>query len=357
MKALASRVLARMRFAPLAASGRLRQPVRRIVAVIDGPNPSFDYYLAPRLAQPGMPRHTVFDVSSPPPDFSAPEYAGTLMLFCRYMSGAWLRAAAAARGNLAGVALFLDDDIDALFAEVSVPLRYRLHLFRRALAHRHRLSGLLDLLFVANPAIAARHGIADARLLSPVASAADEPAPRAQDGPFRVAFHSTYVHWREHEWLMPVVADLARCNPALRLEAMAGPVLARGWKAIPGVNVVPPQPWPAYRARSRSEGADLLLAPLLSGPANAARSQTKRIDAMRLGAALLVSDRDIYRCGDEELAHGMHAPPDPALWVETIAALAADPVRVRRLRDLNRDHVRRMSATMGPLLGPGEIAR
>lgn len=357
MKSLASRLLARMRFAPLAAAGRLPRPVRRIAVVIDGPNPSFDYYLAPRLAQPGMPPHAVFDVSSPPPDFSAPEHADTLILLCRYMSGAWLRAAAAARGNLAGVALFLDDDIDALFADASVPLRYRLHLFRRALAHRRRLSGLLDLLFVANPAIAARHGIAGARLLSPAASADDEPVPRTHDGPFRIAFHSTYVHWREHEWLMPVMTDVARRNPTLRLEAIAGPVLARGWNAVPGVTVVPPLRWPAYRARSRSEGTDVLLSPLLPGPANAARSQTKRIDAMRLGAALLVSDRDIYRCEEHELSLGMHAPPDPARWTEAILALAADPARIQRLRDLNRDHVLRMSAAMEPLLMPGEIAR
>jgi hypothetical protein len=355
VKALVSSLLERRSFPSLSASGRLRCPARSVVAVIDGPNPSFDYYLAPRLARLGIPSRAC-DVSSRPPDLSAPEFAGCLVLFCRYMSVSWLRAVSVNRERLAGTALFLDDDLDALFADPTVPLRYRFHLFRRALAFRRRLGAVLDLLYVSNPAIAARHGIANARMLSPLASEADEPSPGQSDAPFRIAFHATHVHWREHEWLMPVAAAVTAANPSVRLEAIANPQLAARWRAIPGVKVLSPKPWPDYRALTRTGGSDLLLAPLLKSPANAARSGAKRIDAMRLGAALLVSEKDIYRCSGEELELVMCVPADPARWTDAILALAREPGRAARLRELNREHVRRAGLAAEPLLAGSEIA-
>jgi hypothetical protein len=356
VKALVSGLLERRTFPPLVASGRLRGPVRVIVAVIDGPNPSYDYYLAPRLARLGIPAR-VLDLSARPPDLSATEFAGALVLFCRYMSGSWLRAVAANRAYLSGTALFLDDDLDALFADASVPLRYRFHLYRRALAHRRRLGAVLDLLYASNPAIAARHGAANTRLLSPLASEADEPSAAPASDRFRIAFHATYVHWREHEWLMPVAAAVTRANPQVVFEVIANPQLAARWRAVQGVRVLPSMPWPGYRAWTRSESADLLLAPLLKSPANAARSGAKRIDALRLGAALLVSEPGIYRCSGEEIGLGMSVPADAEGWSGAILALAREPERVKRLRDLNAEHMRQAGLAAEPLLTDDEIAR
>src|SRR6185437_5132958 len=90
--------------------------------------------------------------------------------------------------------------------------------------------------------------------------------------------------------------------------------------------------------------------PLLPSAANAARSWTKRIDAMRLGAALLVSNPDVYHPDAEELQLGMCVPPDAAAWSVAIRDLARDPIRLARLRELNRVHVQRASPIPTPLL-------
>jgi hypothetical protein len=331
---------------PLQARGRLRRPPSRIVAVIAGPNPSFDYYLQPRLQCAGGLPFSVADVHNTPDE----SLDGAFVLFCRYMSGAWLGAVERNADRIAGVGLFLDDDIDALFADPSVPLDYRGRLARLALMHRRRLARVLDILFVATPVLASRYHAANPRILTPLASAKDEPLERAPSASLRIAMHSTSVHAAENRWLRPVMAAALGSHPAISLEVIADPLRALPWRRHAGVHITPPMRWPAYRAHSREQGADLLLAPLLPTPANAARSATKRIDAMRLGAALMISDPAVYRPDTEETALGMSVPAEPAQWIAAIKALAHDRERVIRLRDLNRAHVQAMSTSPQPLL-------
>ena len=134
------------------ASGQLRRAPKRVIVVVTGPNPSFDYYLAPRLK----------DIEFRP-DAGRRSRCGSLhlearefltdafILFCRYTSGAWMRRLDACTDLIAGVGLFIDDDIDALAIDGAVPLPYRLRLWRLHLAQRRGLIRHCDLLLVANP--------------------------------------------------------------------------------------------------------------------------------------------------------------------------------------------------------------
>lgn len=323
-------------FPPLAATGRLRRPPERIVVVIAGPNPSFDYYLAPRLARCGLTFRVVDLDDAPSSGNAAPELAGALVLFCRYVSGPWLEAVEACAGVIAGVGLFVDDDIDALAADSSVPLDYRLRLFMLHLRHRRRLAECCDLLFVSSPVLAQRCSAARPKVLTPIASPSDMAAPESRPDGVRLAFHSTRVHRAEHRWLMRVMRSLLPELPSVSLEVHAGAPLSWSWRRVPRIVVMPPMPWPAYRAASAKNFADLLLAPLLPTRANAARSWTKRIDAVRMGAALLVSDNEVYQVGQEESSLGMCVPFDAASWKTAILELVRDPDRLAKLRDNNR---------------------
>lgn len=318
-----------------------------------GPNPSFDYYLAPRLAAGGLP-FEVRDIGQASSMGADPEtWSGTLVLFCRYLSSDWLDALERNGDRIAGVALFLDDDIDALFSDWTVPNWYRLRLYAHHLRHRARLRGHLDLLFVANPLIASRHGIEAYRLLVPVSGPADEPRHRAETESVRIAFHSTGVHAREHGWLRPVLRSALQVDSGVEAEVLAAWPLRMRWRGLPRTRIAAPMAWPDFRAKTARRGADLLLAPLLPTPANAARAATKRLDAMRLGAALLTSDADIFRPTKEEASLGMCLPCDPARWSKAIVDLALDRERLNRLCDLNRDFVNRQNEAIGlPLHAP-----
>jgi hypothetical protein len=269
------------------------------------------------------------------------------------MSGAWLDAVERNADAIAGVGLFVDDDIDALFADTTVPLTYRGRLARLALMHRRRLVRWLDLLFVSNPVLAARYEAARPRILTPVASAADEPHQRAPSAGLRVAMHSTFVHAAENRWLRPVMRAVLEQESSVSLEVVTGSLRALAWRGVPRVGITPPMRWPDFRRHGRERGADLLLAPLLPSPANAARSATKRIDAMRLGAALMISDAAVYGPTAEETALGTCGPARSDEWIAAIRALAHDRERLGRLRDLNRAHVLAMSSGVRPLLADG----
>jgi hypothetical protein len=91
-----------------------------VVAVEKGPSPTTDFYLAPRVPPRALRRA---DLRAPPgPDDMPP---GSLVVFVRYLSVAWLRAAARRRAALAGVALLVDDDMDAVVADAAAPPRWR----------------------------------------------------------------------------------------------------------------------------------------------------------------------------------------------------------------------------------------
>jgi hypothetical protein len=74
-----------------------------------------------------------------------------------------------------------------------------------------------------------------------------------------------------------------------------------------------------------------MLASLLPTGVNAARAPTKRIDAARGGAALLLSNPEVYAPSQEERARDMLVDLDPDRWVRAITDLVRDPGRIREL--------------------------
>src|SRR5271165_800123 len=143
-------------FGHLRVTGQGVRPFRRLIVVIDGPNPSFDYYIGSRLEQqPDLPA-TVLDLSDDPAALDPSLFDAALVLFCRYVSGRWLDVLRRARSRLAGVALFLDDDLPALCRDRSVPLASRARLFVKGPLHWPRLAGLLDAVIVSTSVLAER---------------------------------------------------------------------------------------------------------------------------------------------------------------------------------------------------------
>lgn len=324
------------RFEKLAASGRLRRPVTRIVVVVAGPNPSFDYYLAPRLTG-GLPVEIVqVDERI---ENARERLAGAFVIFCRYMSARWLAAIEDNVADISGVGLFLDDDVDALAADRTVPLLYRWRLRRLHLDLRARLNRLCDLVFVSNHALARRYAAAQPYILPPLAGDTDAPVAADQSRPFRICFHSTSVHDAEHSWLRPVMREILRSEPNVTCDVAASVPQSWWWHTVPRAQVGPSMRWPQYHRWSRERGADLLLAPLIPTPGNLCRSWTKRIDAMRLGASILVSAPEVYLPSAAESDLGMCVPLQRDAWLAAIRSLVHDRTKTARLRDLNRSFV------------------
>jgi hypothetical protein len=324
----------------LSVSGQIRQPVRQILVVRDGPSASYDYYLAPRLLAPHETRPVrVVDLKADPAvifDHAAAD--GTFVLFCRYLSAPWLSALERHTEALAGIGLFVDDDIAGLVNDGSVPWPYRIRLVRKHLWHLPGLSLRLNLVLVSTPALADRLADCRPRLVPPVGSAADTPGPGVAAHPSPVvAFHSTASHTAEHAWLAPILRDVAAAVPACRFDIYANWRTRRYWRGLPNVTLHDPAAWPIYRSSTRERGASLLLAPMLDGPVNAARAPTKRIDAWRMGAGLISNAVGVYRPSALEQTLGGVVPLVPEAWRDTVCAVLANP---RRLQDLATENAR-----------------
>jgi hypothetical protein len=330
--------------------------VRRLAIVTAGENPSFDYYLAPRLALHAAPPVIPFDLAASRRVRERADWQGVFLLFCRYLSEGWLRTALTHAGELAGLGLFIDDDMEALAADRTNRWRYRWKLRRQGLDLWPRLTPVLDALWVSTSPLAERWGrnagAPVPRLTPPLAGEADLAAAPARPLRPLIALHATSSHGADQRWLAPVVREVLAADPRVEFEVVADPGRDRLWRGDPRVRVIPYRSWPAYRADTAAHGRDLLLAPVQPGAANAARADVKRIDAARCGAALMVSDAAVFQVSPGEAALGMAAPLEASAWVQGVLGLIGDEERRRALIDLNREKLIAARRTASALFAP-----
>lgn len=306
------------------------QRIERIVVLHRGSNPSTDFYLRSRLTAPGFPPVEYVDIETRPGDRGGilPGCAGgVFVIVCRYISPGWLKALEEARPRLAGLAFFLDDDLPAMLADRSLPLRYRYRIWQRYARHVERLSALASQLWVATPALENRYREQGAKLLPPLYI--DSPA---QGEPMiRYFYHGTAAHEAEQRFLAGVVREVQRRDSRMLFEIIGGHDTRKLFRGIERVVVLHPMDWPGYLAYSSATRQDIGLAPLFESAANAARSHSKVYDITRSGAVGIYSRRTPYADFIRDGEDGVLLPDDAGQWVETILDLAANAGRRRAM--------------------------
>ena len=269
--------------------------------------------------------------------------AGTFVVICRYMSGPLLGWIEANRASLSGVAYFTDDDISAFVASSEADPGYRLFLFGLAVWPLRRLNRVMDRLWVSTPTLAAAFRHTEVAVLPPAAGPECwMPAQQSDDGIIRIVFHAKAIHETEHAFLVPILREIARLRPAVRIEVSAEGRSLAHWCDVPGITLVGELPWPQYVAQTRTVGADIALVPLMQSRVNATRSDTKRFDVARLGAAGLFSAGDTY--GQPDGSAEIVIEADAALWIGQILRLIDDTNHRRRCAEATLGKVRVMAA-------------
>ncbi|PZR50262.1 MAG: hypothetical protein DI537_57890, partial [Stutzerimonas stutzeri] len=274
---------------------------------------------------------------------------GTFVILCRYVKPRqlfWLRRH---RRELAGIGLFVDDDIAAMVADNGGPLDYRAYLFGMGILPLFLLNGLLTHLWTSTETLAAalaQNGQV-ASVLAPRPGEeqykASDAVPRTDDA-VRMVFHATGMHFSEHRFLIPIVTDMLARHAHLSFEVIAEGAPTRWWSGLAidpeRLRIRAPLRWPDYFRETASNPADIALVPLLPGRTNARRSDTKRIDVSRMQAAAIYSHCDIYRrCA---MPGEIFAPHEPDAWRREIERLATDPLLRQRTREATMASMRVM---------------
>ena len=358
LSAVVRKVLGRKTFAPAAQAPPMVAPLARyrprphdaVLVLQNGPNPSTDYYLRPRLE--GAETPVAFaDLDTTPGRCELLGRARSLMVvFCRYAAVPWLEALEAAQDRLARVAFFMDDDLPGMIAAPDLPRDYRRRLSRRFGEHALQLSGVASEVWVSTPTLAQRYAGSRPQVLPPLPDE-DPPAPSADARP-RVVYHSTGVHGPERRFVVEVARRLAEAGSPAVFEITGDAPIRRACAGLAKVEVVPQLSWPTYLERQRRAVAAISLAPLHPSAINEARAPVKAFEAARLGAAGLYADTAPYRGFVRQGEDGLMLPMEVEAWARAIADLLDQPQRRMALATAARTRMIQLRRDGGPLPPP-----
>lgn len=127
------------------------------------------------------------------------------------------------------------------------------------------------------------------------------------------------------KWLAPVMAEVQRRCSNTVFEVMGGDRVARIFRGIPRVTVLPTMPWPDYLRHTQTVRQDIGLAPLRDTLFNRGRGPIKFFDYARAGAVGVYSAGPAF---SEFVCHGVDGfvlQNNPDLWVERIVDLVNSP--------------------------------
>jgi glycosyltransferase involved in cell wall biosynthesis len=320
-----------------AGSSRVeRQPVRRWLVLQQGPNPSTDYYVNPRLAATGLP------ITYKHLDHDRPRHddldAGTGVVIVRYLNAAWVKALYRYKDRLAPIIYFMDDDLWRPELWKRLPRSYakKLNTHCRAfIGDIHRLSTEF---WFSGTALLDRYPVANGRVVMPCALETDTVraapyTPPPKNAPITIFYHGTSVHQDEIRWLRPVVARILERCPAAHFEIVGNHEVNVQYRDLPRTRILHPMSWPNYLSHCRAMDGHIGLAPLLAGSFNASRSYIKAFDIARCGAAGVYSAYGPYKNVVTHERNGLLLDNDPDLWVDAVCELIERPERLTALRE------------------------
>ena len=295
-------------------------------------NPSTDFFIRPFFSGSGgeVRFYTFADVPEPA------ELAGATVIFVRYVPPAW--KALLKRHPAQRVVFFMDDDLFDWRAFRGMPWHYQRKLFRLAWRHQRWLREIGAELWVSSPWLAQKYAAWNPSVLEPenphglVAEFTDPPMKT-------IFYHGSASHRGELKWLVPVVERVLAARSDVCFEVIGDRKVRDRFAHLPGVQVIHPMSWPAYKAFIQRPGRTIGLAPLLDTPFNAARAPTKFFDITAAGAVGIYADSPVYKRLVEHGKNGLLLPMNSQkAWADAVLELLAQPEKRQALLNHSMSH-------------------
>ncbi|WP_226702113.1 glycosyltransferase family 1 protein [Microbulbifer elongatus] len=296
------------------------------IVVEENANPSSDYFVLPFLHAQGHSVERRGFAELPEPG----ALRGAQVLFVRYIPNAWRRLITASRYEIAGVHLFMDDDLFSWSSFARMPLRYQWKLLRLSWRHQSWLRAMGAKLLVSTPYLQQRYSEWQPQLLAPQVPAALLPLLEREDvdfsdsAPITVFYHGSASHGADLKWLRSVIERVLAADERIVFEVIGNSSVNRLFKGLPRVQVLHPMKWDSYQSLLRRPGRSIGLAPLLNSPFNRARAHTKFLDITLAGAVGIYAAGPVYGEVVRHRENGLLLPMDQGTWADAILQLAAD---------------------------------
>lgn len=255
---------------------------------------------------------------------------------------------------------FMDDDLLDLKALSCIPLGYAFRLWRKVTSKRKLILSSCSELWVSTPYLAKKYAAWKPRLIRPIASGpllerkwlsllnyessssstsplstpslsiAPPLSPSTSSASLtpdtvRICYHGTWSHRDDMKWLAPVIAEVQRRCSNTVFEVIGDHRVARIFRGIPRVIVLPTMPWPDYLKHTQTVRQDIGLAPLRDTLFNRGRGPIKFFDYARAGAVGVYSEGPAFSDFVSHEIDGFVLENDPFLWTERIIELVNSP--------------------------------
>jgi len=257
---------------------------------------------------------------------------------------------------------FIDDDLLDLKVLFSIPLGYAYRLWRKVTSKRKWILSSCSELWVSTPYLAKKYAAWNPRLIRPVASGpllerqwlfSLNSKRKSSSSPclnpslphthsllqstssalstastldtVRICYHGTWSHRDDMKWLAPVIAEVQRRCSNTVYEVIGDHRVARIFRGIPRVTVLPTMSWPDYLKHTQTVRQDIGLAPLRDTLFNRGRGPIKFFDYARAGAVGVYSAGPAFSDFVSHEIDGYVLENDPSLWAERIVELVNSP--------------------------------
>ncbi|WP_217512852.1 hypothetical protein [Vibrio metschnikovii] len=305
-------------------------PSPRWLVIQERENPSFDFFVKPKLEAMQLDWCSCLLAESPsqcsllqlaPSTSDEPTYH---LLFVRYINAEWRRWILAHRQYIASIVFFIDDDLFDWQAMAGLPARYRWKLWNYTLKHQTFLRKMNAELWVANEYLQQKYASWQPVICPPKTWSAPSIS-------HTIFYHGSASHKAEFSWLKPLFERLLKDFPQLSIELIGDGETNALFRHLPRVHVLHPMSWANYRALLTRGRRDIGLAPLLESGFNAARSCTKFYDICQAGAVGIYADHPAYRNQITDQVNGLLLAMDHDAWYAAIAKLLQDDAYYQRL--------------------------
>jgi len=272
---------------------------------------------------------------------------------------------------------FMDDDLLDWRVLLNIPFSYAFRLWRKVTSKRKLILSSCSELWVSTPYLVKKYAAWNPRLIRPVASgplldrqwlstlnfesssSATAPfsTPSLSQTPsllpssssassttstldtVRICYHGTWSHRDDMKWLAPVVAEVQRRCSNTVFEVIGDHRVARIFRGIPRVIVLPIMPWPDYLKHTQTVRQDIGLAPLRDTLFNRGRGPIKFFDYARAGAVGVYSAGPAFSDFVSHEIDGYVLENDSSLWVERIIELVNSPALRKKMYAVAWDKV------------------